>query len=504
MRQIIDGAAEALCLLDNNLTINMLNQAMADMLGFDKADCEGALCRELFAGDWCDTPDCPLNSIRNSESRVERTRRWYDKKGSVSELLLAFSPWLDEGAKLRGAVLSIRNITAEAEAKRRSRSLQQQLSQSQKLEALGRLASGVAHDFNNLLSVIINYSQFARQALADDHPVKKDVDEIHRAALQGASLTRQMLSFSRREIISPVVLDLNDVVTNMAKMLHRMVSEDIRIRIETEPNLRLVRVDAAQMEQVLLNLVVNAREAMPDGGVLTIETDNVEIDSDMAKDDAHLEVGSYVRLRVRDTGCGIAPENIDKVFEPFFTTKPVGAGTGLGLSSVYGIARQAGGSIKLDSQLGKGTCFSIFIPSHKLSKTGVKVLEPELKTTNSKYIVLVVEDEDQVRRLIRRMLEDMGHTVLSAAGASEAIKIAKTHDGPIHLLLSDVVMPEVNGRKLADDIATIRPEIKVLFMSGYSDDTVLRLGVKQDNFHSLRKPFDHGELSRALAMVLES
>jgi PAS domain S-box-containing protein len=381
--------------------------------------------------------------------------------------------------------------------------LQEQFRQSQKIEAIGRLAGGIAHDFNNLLTVIKGYSQLSMMELKEGDPLKPNIEEVQRAADRAAGLTRQLLAFSRRQILEMKVLDLNTILRDLDKMLRRVIGEDIELVTLLADDLGTVKADAGQIEQVVMNLAVNARDAMQKGGKLTIETANVELDENYARNHVAVKSGPYVMLSVSDTGVGMTPEVRDRVFEPFFTTKEKGKGTGLGLSTVYGIMKQSGGNIWVYSEPGKGTTFKIYLPrvDEPLEEAGEKVVQKEL--TGRGETILVVEDEEKVRQLTVQILTKNGYTVLEASHGDEASHICEQHKGPIHLMVMDVVMPGMNGRQLAKSLEPHHPEMKVLYMSGYTDNAIVHHGILEKGLSFLQKPFTMDGLVRKVREVLD-
>jgi PAS domain S-box-containing protein len=383
--------------------------------------------------------------------------------------------------------------------------LEEQLRQSQKMEVVGRLAGGIAHDFNNLLTVITGYSKLLLQRDMDEHdPLRKYVVEIDKAGERAAALTHQLLAFSRKQILQPEVLDLNVVIAEMDKMLQRLIGEDINLVTIPGKDLGWVKADPGQMEQVIVNLAVNARDAMPQGGKLTIETANVELDERYARQRAEVTSGPYVMLAVSDTGVGITEETLSHIFEPFFTTKEQGKGTGLGLATAYGIVKQSGGHLWVYSEVGRGTMFKVYLP--RLGETGVAV-EPGSSRPGlpqGSETILLVEDEAGVRELILDVLTDRGYIVLEARDGNEALRLCEQHSSPIHLLLTDVVMPGgMNGRELAERLTSLHPELKVLYMSGYTDEAIIHHGVLDRGTIFLQKPFTPNALERKAREVLD-
>ncbi|MFQ5876562.1 MAG: ATP-binding protein [Acidobacteriota bacterium] len=372
---------------------------------------------------------------------------------------------------------------------KRERTLEEQLRQSQRMEALGRLAGSVAHDFNNILTVIMGHSLLLRRRLPRAGKLRRHVDEIRRAGERSAALTHQLLTFTRRQALEPRVLNLNDIVNDVLPMLRRVIGEDIDFDSRLEPALGHVRTDPGQLEQIIMNLVVNARDAMPDGGRLTLETSNVELDRAYATRRIVVRPGPYVMLAVADSGQGMSAEVQARVFEPFFTTKEIGRGTGLGLSTVYGIVKQSGGYIWVYSEPGYGTTFKIYLPRVSAPKETGRPSRARGALPRGTETLLLVEDDHAVRSLTREILAAHGYTVPEARDGAEAIEICRRHSGDIHLLLTDVVMPCMNGRDLARHLAGLRPGIKVVYMSGYTGHTVARHGVLDVGVPYLQKPF---------------
>jgi PAS domain S-box-containing protein len=380
------------------------------------------------------------------------------------------------------------------------RQLEQQFHQAQKMEAVGRLAGGVAHDFNNLLTAILGSAELVLETLPPDAPEREDVEEIHRAGQRAATLTRQLLAFSRRQVLTPQVLDLNTLVGNMEKLLQRLIGEDVELRTACAPDLGAVRVDPGQVEQIIVNLAVNAREAMAHGGKLTIETRNADLDPAYAEEHFPAKPGAYVLLAVTDTGIGMDAATKSHMFEPFFTTKE--KGTGLGLATVYGIVKQSGGYIWVYSEPQRGTAFKIYLP--RVAEAPEPLTSgPEPLSLRGTETILLVEDDNMVRALTVRMLEARGFTVLSAAHGEEALRRLEDHAGSINLLVTDVVMPGLSGRDLATRVAGLRPDIKVLYLSGYTDDAIVRHGVLEPGIAFLQKPFTPDSLVRKVREVLD-
>lgn len=394
------------------------------------------------------------------------------------------------------------DITERKRAEETQAKLEEQLRQAHKMESVGRLAGGIAHDFNNLLTVIRGYCDLMQTQIPGGDPLRKDLEQIRRAGERAAGLTRQLLAFSRKQMLAPTSLDLNDLVTNLHKMLGRLIGEDINLVMVLQPGLWSVEADPGQIEQVIVNLAVNARDAMPTGGMLTIETHNVHLDDSYLK--THLEApsGPCVMLAVTDTGHGMDTPTQAHIFEPFFTTKEVGQGTGLGLATAYGIIKQSGGDITVYSEPGHGTAFKIHLPA---SETASDLTVPQTPPTSrgGAETILLVEDQEEVRGLVGRTLRSNGYTVLEARHGGEALLLAGQHQRPIDLLLTDVVMPQMSGRELAEQLKTFRPQMKVLFMSGYTDDAVVRHGLLTAEVEFLPKPFLPDTLTSKVRQVLD-
>jgi two-component system cell cycle sensor histidine kinase/response regulator CckA len=385
------------------------------------------------------------------------------------------------------------------------RTLERQLRMAQKMEAIGRLSGGIAHDFNNLLGVIIGYSGVLKKSLDKSQPTYEFATEIEKAGQRAASLTRQLLAFSRQQVLTPSVLSLNSLVSDMEKMLPRLLGEDINVSLSLDPDLGNVKADQSQIEQVIMNLAVNARDAMPSGGKLHIQTANIEMDHAFMRDHPGSKTGSYVMLAIADSGTGMSAETIAHIFEPFFTTKGVGEGTGLGLATVYGVVKQSNGYIWVDSALDKGSTFQIYLPRH-LETEQVSVVKPEVQSREKPQgseMILLVEDAEPLRKLAQAFLESNGFRVLSAPSGEAALEIAARHSGIFDLLLTDVVMPGMNGRVLAEQLSLRQPGLKVLFMSGYTDSFIAGHGVLQEGTNLLHKPFTEEMFIRKIREVLD-
>jgi len=426
----------------------------------------------------------------------EQEFRIRHKDGSYRLILARGSPLFDDQGKPIRMLGSHVDITERAE-------LEGQLRQAQRMESIGRLAGGIAHDFNNLLTVMLSTADLAMADLREGDPLRTDFLEIRHAVERAVALTRQLLAFSRKQVLQPAVLNLNTVIANMEKMLRRVIGEDVDLAVVPTEDLASVTVDPGQIEQVIMNLAVNARDAMPDGGRLTVATQNIELDDTYAAQHASVRPGPYVMLAMSDTGVGMDEHTRARIFEPFFTTKERGKGTGLGLSTVFGIVEQSGGHIWVYSEVGKGTAFKIYLPSSAEGAPARGPARPAASTRGTETI-LVVEDEERLRHLIRRTLESAGYTVLAAANGGEALLLLERHEGTVHLMLTDVVMPGLGVRELAARVGALRQEARVLYMSGYTDDTIVRRGVLEQGIHFLPKPFAPDGLTRKVREVLDA
>jgi PAS domain S-box-containing protein len=437
-------------------------------------------------------------TLLRQESFKDIELEWKRKDGAPIIVRCSGCPIKDE----TGAIAYV-EVFAEDITERRT--LERQLRMAQKMEAVGRLTGGIAHDFNNLLGVIIGYSQVLKRGLGSEHSSFEHADEIEKAGKRAVSLTRQLLAFSRQQVLEPVVLNLNTLVSDMEKMLPRLIGEDVALKLELDASLLQVKADPSQIEQVILNLTVNARDAMPDGGRLLIHTANVNLDTAYTHNHPGSRAGSYVMLRVTDTGTGIDPEIQSQIFEPFFTTKERDKGTGLGLATVYGIVKQSGGYIAVDSEKGKGASFSVYLPPLEQAAThSVAPLAATPVNTRGTETILLVEDAEPLRKLAEMFLKESGYRILSAPDGQQALQMARQHLGPINLLLTDVVMPGMNGRVLGERLAPSQPGMKVLYMSGYTDSFIAGHGVLEAGTHLLHKPFTQETLTRKVREILDA
>ncbi|WP_458775090.1 PAS domain-containing protein [Desulforhopalus sp. 52FAK] len=397
---------------------------------------------------------------------------------------------------------TLRDITKRKQAEQDREKLQNQLIQAQKMESVGRLAGGVAHDYNNISSIIIGYSELALEKVEYDDPLHEDLIEILTAANRSTDITRQLLAFSRQQTIAPKTLDLNDTIGSMLKMLRRLIGEDIDLGWLPGDDVWPIKIDPSQVDQIMVNLCVNARDAIADVGKLTVETKNIKFDKDYCAEHQGFLPGEYVLLAVSDNGCGIAPEILEKIFEPFFTTKGLGKGTGLGLATVYGIVKQNNGFINVYSEQGNGTTIKIYFPQHSGQADVVIHEEVSEIPLSCGETILLVEDEGSILTLGKRILGDLGYTVLAATSPNEAINLAEEHSHEIKLLITDVIMPEMNGRELSEQLQMFYPNLKVLFMSGYTANVIAHLGVLNDGVCFLPKPFSKMEMAVKVREVL--
>jgi len=438
----------------------------------------------------------------SDESGVNLAGTWKHQKknGTTIEAEIISHPLVFAG---RSAKLVLANdVTERKRAEAALRESEEQLRQSQKLEGIGQLAGGIAHDFNNLLTVIIGFTSLAMRGLQSEDPLLSNLEEIKNAGDRAASLTRQLLAFSRRQVLQPRVLSLDSVVIEMEKMLRRLIGENIDLRATLVPNLGSVKADPGQIEQIILNLAVNARDSMPQGGKLTIETGNAYLDEEYVRQHVGAQPGPHVMLAVSDTGNGMDSKTQARIFEPFFTTKELGKGTGLGLSTVYGIVKQSGGNIWVYSEVGRGTTFKIYLPrveGAQQYKRGSYLDE----VFQGKETILLIEDEETLRKLARQTLTLYGYKVLEASNGEAAVSLCEEHPEPIDLVLTDVIMPGLSGREVAHQLLELRPEVRVLFMSGYTDDAIVHQGVLDEAANFIQKPFAPDALARKVREVLD-
>ncbi|HEV8304399.1 MAG TPA: response regulator [Gemmatimonadales bacterium] len=496
-RALVEHSWDAIALFAADGTILYGSPATSRILGYELPAFVGRNAFELIHPDDREAVVARLTeAMMHPRVRVDVSARVLHRDGSWRYLEGIFTNLLDDPSV--GAIVNNYRDVSER------RSLQEQIIQAQKMEAVGRLAGGVAHDFNNILTAIGGYTDLLLADLAPDDPRRHDVDEIHRAAERAAALTQQLLAFSRRQVMQPKVLDLNALVLDIEKLLRRLIGEDVLLTSVLEPGLGHVRADPGQLQQVILNLAVNARDAMPEGGRLTIETHNVELRETYAEEHRAVTPGPYALLAVTDTGAGMTAETQAHLFEPFFTTKGLGKGTGLGLATVYGIIKQTGGHIWVYSELGRGTTFKVYLP--RVDEPAEPLEAPSTarpQNLRGTERILLVEDESAVRAVTRQLLQRNGYTVIEAPEGGVALTLLKGGQVSVDLLLTDVVMPGMSGRELAERAVTGRPDLRVLFMSGYTDDAVVRHGILEAGLNYLQKPFHPGALLRKVRDVLD-
>jgi two-component system, cell cycle sensor histidine kinase and response regulator CckA len=502
---VLESADFPIFAVDREFRYTSFNRAHANMmkalygadiqLGASLADCQ------TVPEDWRATRQ-NLERALQGEAVFESAASG-DEGHSSRHFEVAHHPVRTDTGDIIGVSVFARDITQRKRLEREREQLEQQLLVSQKMEAIGNLAGGIAHDFNNMLSVILSYTGLMLEDLPEGGPARESLLEVKKACGRAVTLTRQLLTFSRKQVVEPTTLDLNEVAAGVERMLLRLLREDIQYLQVLAPDLGMTLADPGQVEQVLMNLVVNARDAMPNGGTLTIETSNVQLDEEYAT--RHLEVipGDYIQLLVRDTGHGMDEQTRTRIFEPFFTTKDKDKGTGLGLSTVYGIVKQSGGHIEVDSTPAQGTTFRVFLPRVYAAQAPRTRPPVSNRRRNGTETILVVDDDKTVLKVASIALEKAGYTVLSAQGRDEALRVAAQHKGEIHLLLTDVVMPHMSGKVLAEDLVKLRPATKVLYMSGYTGDALVRRDVIETEARFISKPFSAGELMGKVREVLD-
>ncbi len=494
---LILGATYGIFGCDVNGKFLAVNPALVAMLGYES---EAELLAANLVRDVIRDPDEGAGLLQQYRQggRVDGLEaQWLRKDGTPVQVRLSGRTVCGEHGALQGLEIIVENVSER-------RRLEEELRQAQKMEAVGRLAGGVAHDFNNLLTIVIGYSDLLLERLGAKDAMRGYVEETKKAGERAASLTRQLLAFGRRQVLAPQVLDLNAVVGNIDKMLRRLIPENIELVTVLEPELGRVKADPGQIEQVIMNLAVNARDAMSQGGQLSLETANVELDEGYARSHVGVLPGRYVMLAMSDSGNGMDPETQAHIFEPFFTTKEKGKGTGLGLATVYGIVKQSGGHIWLYSEPNQGATFKIYLPRVEEAAQPVEAISPGAPLAGGSEIILLAEDEEGVRDLARRVLELKGYKVITASNPTEAAQICERHEGPIHLLLTDVVMPTMSGRQLAEHLAFLRPGLKVLYMSGYTDNAIVPHGILEEGTQFLQKPFTADSLAHKVREVLDA
>lgn len=500
-RLLLDSTAEAIYGVDTQGNCTFCNPACLRLIGYaEPADLLGKNMHALIHHRRADGTPYPVEQCRIYQAfqRGEGTHADDEVFCMADGKVIPVEYWshpIRRGGQVVGAVVTFLDISDR-------RRLEEQFRQVQKMEAVGRLAGGVAHDFNNLVFVINGYSEIMMRRLKPDDPMRGFLKEIHDAGTRACGLTRQLLAFSRKQVLAPKILDLNSVVTGMEKMLRRLIGEDVALATALATDLGSVQADPGQIEQVIMNVAVNARDAMPQGGKLTIETQNAVLDDTYARNHSEVRPGPFILLAISDTGTGMSEEIKEHIFEPFYTTKGM-QGTGLGLATVYGIIKQSGGHVAVYSEVGSGTTLKVYLP-RLVGAAEVSVEPAETDLPSGTETVLLVEDEAAVRELVNQLLQMTGYTVLVADDAAKALEMAATHQGEIALVLTDVVMPQMSGRQLAEQTARFRPDMKVLYMSGYTDDAVVRHGVLDESMAFLQKPITPEALARKVREVLDN
>ena len=503
-RSLVEHSTDVITLLDPAGAILYSTQSLKPTLGYAAGEMMGHSVLELVHPEQRAAAEGMLHDLLQHPDQVVRADlRVRHKDGGWRDLEVVIANRLSDSA-LRALVVNYRDVTERRRAEESLRIADERLRAAQKMEAIGRLAAGIAHDFNNLLTAIIGSTDLLLEALPPDHPAREDALESRKAALRAADLTHQLLAFSRQQVLAPRTVDLNAIVHDVERLLRRLIGEDIELRTVLARELAPIRADPSQLEQVLVNLVVNARDAMPRGGTLTLETATMTLDETYVADQPLVAAGEYVMLAVNDTGAGMDEATKSRVFEPFFTTKERGKGTGLGLATVYGIVKQSGGYIWVYSEVGVGTAFKIYLPR------AAGAIEPELpapaisQSLRGSETVLVVEDQDEVRNLIRKMLEARGYRVLVAATGGAALELAAAHAGDIDLLVTDVVMPGMSGPAVSQILGLSRKSMRTLFLSGYTDESIVHRGLLNPGMAFLQKPFTADRLASKVRAVLDA
>lgn len=496
LNQIINCIGDSIFVKDRNHKIVLVNDAYCRFTGKRREEIIGTNGLEGVSEDIA-------RSIMEDDERVFESGKEGKEEGAIADAdgreryIMTKKTLLTDKNGNKQLILVSRDISEY-------KKLEVQFLQAQKMEAIGILAGGVAHDFNNLLNVINGYSELLLRDLHSDSPIRTDLEHIRYAGERAAALTSQLLAFGRKQILKPEVVDLNIIITQMASMLQRLIGEDIHFTARTTPKLGLVHADPAKIQQVIMNLAVNARDAMPQGGGLVAKTANVDFSADDGKTSSMMKPGSYVMLAISDTGIGMDEETKAHIFEPFFTTKEKGKGTGLGLATVYGIIKQSNGFIWVYSEPGKGTTFKIYFPRVEAGNAYDELKDEKVTGEKGTETILLVEDEEGVRSLTSRILRDQGYFVMEAGEGFEALRLAEAHSGEIHMVIADVVMPGMSGSTLVSKLETARPGIKTLYISGYTDDMIIRHGIQGSNIAFLEKPFSIYQLTAKVREVLNS
>ncbi|MEJ2157254.1 MAG: response regulator [Desulfobacteraceae bacterium] len=501
MRNILDSVDEGFIVVDHRYRILSANKAFCDMAALDENEVIGRPCHGILHQSTLPCiemgEDCPVKSTFRS-GRVHSTLHIHPhESGTQRYFELKSYPIVDASDTVTSVIETVRDVTEKHK-------LQEQLVQSQKMESIGRLAGGVAHDFNNTLSIIIGYTELAMDQVDPIRPLFADLQEIRKAAERSAALTRQLLAFARKQTVVPRVLDLNKTVAGILKMLRPLIGEDIELDWRPGEGVWPVKMDPSQIDQILANLCVNARDAIAGIGRITIETASLSCGPIDCAQLQEIVPGEYVLLTVSDNGAGMGPDVLSKIFEPFFTTKEIGQGTGLGLATVYGIVKQNNGFIEACSEPGQGTTFKIYMPRHTATTTAAVQKSQPIDVPGGDETILVVEDERSILKMAKSMLEKLGYRVLAASNPGEALRMANAYEGEINLLIVDVIMPEMNGRDLADEVVELHPEAACLFMSGYSGDIIAHHGLLSESVHFIQKPFSRQDLAVKVREILDA
>ncbi|MDO9566111.1 MAG: PAS domain S-box protein [Candidatus Desulfaltia sp.] len=504
-RVVLETSPDPIVAYDTKARVTYLNPAFTKVFGWT--------LEELLGKKMGYIPENKKIEILNIVDKIKRGETFsgvetccYNKEGMLVDVSISAAIWRDNYGEPHRVVLVLRDIT-------RRRNMEEQLRQSQKMEAIGTLAGGIAHDFNNLLTVIMGNAELALMHVIKDKSLRKEIEEIKNAGERAASLTQQLLAFSRKQVIKLEVLNLNKVVNETKKMLKRIITEDIELITVLEPELWKIRADSGQINQVIMNLVVNAKDAMsncadsetgrPQGGKLTVETANADLDMNYFREHAITGMpGPYVMLAISDTGIGIDKKTLEHIFEPFFTTKDVGKGTGLGLSTVYGIVKQNNGFVWVYSEPGKGTTFKVYLPKMEGDVEAKEKEQTCVKNLGSSETVLIVEDHEDLRKFSQSVLQMYGYKILEAENGEDALRICEEYEGQIDLMVTDMVMPKMGGKEAADKMQSLYPQIKVLYMSGYTDQAIIHHGVLEPGLNFLEKPFTPEDLARKVRQVL--
>jgi two-component system, cell cycle sensor histidine kinase and response regulator CckA len=496
-RKILETIADGYHEVDLKGNLTLVNDSLCEILGYSRDELLGKSYRELMDVENAERIFGAYNAVfRSGIANPEFSYQVRRKDGAVRDISVSIALMGDGAGTTTGFRGIFRDITER-------RLLEEQLRQAVKMEAIGRLAGGIAHDFNNLLTAIMGYTTMLTLEMREEEPARRRLDQINRAATRASDLTRQLLAFSRKQVLEVSVVNLNDLVRDIESMLKRLLGEDVELITELGQDIGNVRADQPQLEQVAVNLAVNARDAMPTGGTLTLETLNAVLDESYCASHTEVKPGEYVLLCVSDTGHGMTPETCARAFDPFFTTKPTGAGTGLGLSTVYGIVKQHGGHVAVYSEAGRGTTFKIYLPRVNEPLTTQQIDEQTLERPHGTETILLVEDEETVRDLAAEALEMLGYSLLKAASPAEAVGISTDHAGPIDLLLTDVVLPQMDGKTLYESLVKSRSEMKVLYVSGYTENFIVHRGILDPKVSFLQKPFTLDSIARKVRRVLD-